>query len=107
MDKLGELKIYGAKDLTAPGWSFIQPITTSHISGHYFESSKPSIHIDVYSCKSIDYIKVLNIVHKHLNLAAWTGNFIVRKQNLSTRLIATLKGVGKKIIIKKLLVLSA
>jgi len=36
MTELGNLQFFEAVDLSAPGWSFIQPITTSHISGHYF-----------------------------------------------------------------------
>lgn len=34
MTPLGELGIYPAVDQSAPGWSFIQPITTSHVSAH-------------------------------------------------------------------------
>jgi len=37
LEHLGPFGIYPAVDDRAPGWSFIQPITTSHISAHYFE----------------------------------------------------------------------
>lgn len=95
MKKLGKLEIYNSVDANFPGWSFIQPITTSHISGHYFEDEKqPHIHFDIYSCKKFQWKTVINILDKHLHLAEWSGNFIVRDVELAKRESASLSGIG-------------
>src|SRR3989339_236945 len=81
MEERGELQISPATDLRAPGWSFIQPITTSHISGHYFEKPgrRPNIHMDIYSCCSVNWMKSIEIIHEYLNLADWRATFIDRQ----------------------------
>ncbi|MFA7681896.1 MAG: hypothetical protein WCX61_02600 [Candidatus Peribacteraceae bacterium] len=81
MDPLGELRIFPAADLRAPGWSFLIPITTSHISGHYFVSPGrlPHIRMDVYSCASVNWRKVIDIANSHLALEKWRGTFIDRQ----------------------------
>lgn len=67
---LGELGIYPAVDTRAPGWSFIQPITTSHVSAHYFEKPgpKPHIRLDACSCESIDWTALIDVCHRHFCL---------------------------------------
>jgi hypothetical protein len=82
MKPLGPLEIYPAADLDYPGWSFIQPITTSHISGHYFidtDGKNPNIHIDIYSCKKFKWQKVVETAHQHLIFGKWYLTFIERK----------------------------
>jgi hypothetical protein len=103
MIKLGKLEIYDATDDKFPGWSFIQPITTSHISGHYFEESDiPShIHLDIYSCKSFDWKLVISILDQHLGLGAWSGNLIMRELQLDKRTTLLLKGLGNKVDMKE------
>ena len=62
MKELGPLSFYDATDLDFPGWSFVQPITTSHITGHYFfeeKTGKADIHIDIYSCKEFEWEDVV------------------------------------------------
>lgn len=101
MEKLGPVGIYPAKDLRAPGWSFIQPITTSHISGHYFEQPDyPHIRIDVYSCASVNWRKVISVVHQHLDLTQWRGTFIDRQIGVdgADRLVLDVHGMGDQIL---------
>src|SRR3989344_7856835 len=99
MMPLSPLQIYPASDPRAPGWSFIQLITTSHINGHYFEASDTfsHIHLDIYSCKSYDWKKALRIFDKHFDLLDWKGNLIKRSANLRGRKTQKLSGNGTKI----------
>ena len=80
MEPLGEFQFHDAVDDRAPGWSFIQAITTSHISCHYFEKPgrKPHIRLDLYSCRSVDWQKVIEVTHEYLCLEDWKGTFIER-----------------------------
>jgi len=101
MEELGELQIYPATDLRAPGWSFIQPITTSHISGHYFEKPgrSPHIRMDFYSCCMVDWMKTINVVHEHLGLADWRGTFIDRQiEQDAVRRTLDIAGEGDRIL---------
>ena len=100
LDPLGDLGIYPAADDRAPGWSFIQPITTSHISAHYFEKpgKGPHIRIDAYSCDRIDWQALLNVCAQHFNFAAWRGTFINREIELAhSRSVVALAGYGSVI----------
>ena len=102
MDPLGELQIFPAADLRAPGWSFLIPITTSHISGHYFEcpGRLPHIRMDTYSCASVNWRKVVDIVHKHLGLEKWRGTFIDRQIGTdgSERMMVDIYGIGDQVL---------
>lgn len=107
MEKLGPLEIYNATDPRAPGWSFIQPITTSHISGHYFVEpggAHPNIHMDFYSCSSFEWKDVISIVDKHLKLAKWHGDFLYRKDVLAERAIWEISGIGNQVVSEKRLI---
>lgn len=99
MSTLGDLQIFKAVDLNAPGWSFIQPITTSHISGHYFErpGKFPHLHLDIYSCKRFNCTKVIRILNDHLHLAKWSANFVIRNTRHSSRIINGFEGYGSSI----------
>lgn len=96
MEELGPLQIYPAADPRAPGWSFIQPITTSHISGHYFERPGRFSHIrmDVYSCESVDWQRIIEVVHDHLNLREWRGTFVNRHIDPGDRSVFHVAGAG-------------
>lgn len=100
MEKLGDLQFYEATDLRAPGWSFVQPITTSHLSGHYFEipGETPHIHIDVYSCKPFNYDMALAAVHSEFSLGTWAGTLVIRDLDLTTRTMTALSGDGDRIV---------
>jgi hypothetical protein len=86
---LGPLAIFDATDDRAPGWSFIQPITTSHMSGHYFlaPGEHPHIHMDIYSCESVDWRKLVECLSRHLPFLNWSADFIVRDVNPQKRSI--------------------
>ena len=81
MEALGELGIWPAVDEREPGWSFIQPITTSHVSAHYFENpgGRPHLRLDAYSCASIDCRELVGLCHRHFRLTDWCGSFIKRE----------------------------
>lgn len=101
MQALGELGIYPAVDQRAPGWSFIQPITTSHISAHYFEKPgrMPHLHLDAYSCDSIDWDRLIDVCHSHFGLSDWHATFIDRRIDCKAeRTVVDLTGVGKRVI---------
>ena len=81
LEPLGPLGLYPALDERAPGWSFVQPITTSHISAHYFEKpgEGPHIRVDAYSCERIDWHSLIRVCHRHFALAGWRGTFVDRE----------------------------
>jgi len=98
LEPLGPLGIYAAVDDRAPGWSFIQPITTSHISAHYFEKPGkfPHIRIDAYSCDQVDWEKLVAVCHRHFNLSNWRATFIDREINTElSRSVLDIEGHGE------------
>ena len=100
LEPLGKLGIYPAVDERAPGWSFIQPITTSHISAHYFEKpgKAPHIRIDAYSCDCINWRALLRVCSQHFKLAEWRGTFIDREIDPGlSRSVLSLSGQGDNI----------
>lgn len=100
MEELGPLQIFPALDLRAPGWSFLQPITTSHIAGHYFEKpgKHPHIRLDLYSCASINYKKVIKVCHEHLDMHLWRATFIDRQIDEAPRCASHISGEGATIL---------
>lgn len=92
MVPLGKLEIYDATDPNYPGWSFIQPITTSHISAHYFEEENIAshIHLDIYSCKNFSWKTLIKILEKHLKMDKWFAYFINRDFSMKSREVLTL-----------------
>lgn len=97
LEPLGDLGVFDAADLRAPGWSFIQPITTSHISGHYFEKPGRQAHIriDAYSCDAINWKNLLQVCDKHFSLSDWRANFIEREiEPAQNRRVLDLAGTG-------------
>lgn len=97
METLGELGIYPAVDQREPGWSFIQPITTSHVSAHYFENPgrRPHIRIDAYSCASINWNALIQVCHEHFELDDWCACFIDRQlDHPNQRSVVELAGLG-------------
>lgn len=100
MEPLGPLAIYPATDERAPGWSFIQPITTSHVSAHYFEKPGPTPHIriDAYSCATIDWRQLIQVCDRHFALENWRASFIDRQIDIgSSRAVLDLSGSGARV----------
>lgn len=101
MEPLGALQFHDAVDDRAPGWSFIQAITTSHISCHYFEKPgrKPHVRIDLYSCRSVDWRRIIELAHRYLDLEQWQGTFIERYlDDEGERKISSIRGYAERIL---------
>jgi hypothetical protein len=97
MKILGKLEIYPATDQDYPGWSFIQPITTSHISGHYFidgDGKNPNIHMDIYSCKHFSWKDSIITIDKVISLEKWSADFIGRNISADKRSALAIQGEG-------------
>lgn len=106
METLGDLGIFPAVDQREPGWSFIQPITTSHVSAHYFENpgARPHIRIDAYSCASIDWSALIQVCHEHFGLDDWCACFIDRQlERPYQRSVVELAGEGAHVTSKSFL----
>ena len=99
MEKLASLQFFQATDMQAPGFSFIQPITTSHISGHYFEKPGrfPHIHFDIYSCKRFSWKKIIPLLNNYLSFEKWSANYIARSINFK-RKYYEIRGKGQEIL---------
>ncbi len=101
MEPLGELGIFPAVDERAPGWSFIQPITTSHVSAHYFERPGPAPHLrlDAYSCHPFDWRRLIGVCHRHFRLADWRASLIEREIDAGAgRSVMELSGTGPEAV---------
>jgi S-adenosylmethionine/arginine decarboxylase-like enzyme len=77
MKALGPLVFSGAEDLDFPGQSFVQMITTSHCSLHYFSDSN-EIYFDLYSCKQFDPAKIINIINSYFGIESYHGMVYTR-----------------------------
>lgn len=100
LEPLGPLGIFPAVDDRAPGWSFIQPITTSHISAHYFEKpgKAPHIRIDAYSCDQIHWQELVKVCSRHFEFSEWRGTFIDREIDMhKPRPVIEVSGRGDRI----------
>ena len=101
MEPLGFMQFHDAVDDRAPGWSFIQTITTSHVSAHYFEKpgKHPHIRIDFYSCQSVNWRKVVEMSHRFCDLADWNATFISREIGEDTgRQVLDIQGDGDRVV---------
>ncbi len=96
MSPLGAMQFHDAEDERAPGWSFLQAITTSHVSCHYFEKPGrlPHIRIDIYSCKSVDWRNVVAMSNRHFALDDWHATFIHRTIDEPGRRVLDIIGHG-------------
>ena len=80
MKPLGRMRWAEAEDLDFPGQSFVQMITTSHVSLHYY-SETDEIYFDLYSCKPFDEKKVLSLLDEAFSLRDWHGTKYTRAQD--------------------------
>ncbi len=101
MKPLGELNWADAEDLDFPGQSFVQMITTSHCSLHFFDhkEGEKEIYFDLYSCKSFDTEKVIELLDEKFGLREWNGVLYHRALGQEPQ-VRRLKG-KKQIIIAK------
>lgn len=77
MKPLGSLQWSDAVDLEFPGQSFVQMITTSHCSLHFF-SSTHEIYFDLYSCKKFDPEAVVELIDDTFGVKEWHGTLYTR-----------------------------
>jgi len=77
MKPLGPLNWAMAEDLDFPGQSFVQMITTSHCSIHFF-SDMNEIYFDLYSCRSFEAEKVIGLLDEKFGLREWHGILYTR-----------------------------
>lgn len=80
MKTLGPLIWSDAADLDFPGQSFVQMITTSHCSLHFFSDSG-EIYFDLYSCKDFDPKKVIGVINSYFGLKEYHGMLYRRGHN--------------------------
>jgi S-adenosylmethionine/arginine decarboxylase-like enzyme len=80
MKPLGGINWADAEDLEFPGQSFVQMITTSHCSLHFFENKEEGneIYFDLYSCKSFDTNRVIQLLDEKFGLRDWHGILYTR-----------------------------
>lgn len=79
MKPLGPLLWSGAADPRYPGQSFVQMITTSHCSVHFF-SGTGEIYFDLYSCKKFEPERVIELLRGHFGIQSWHG-ILYRREN--------------------------
>ncbi len=75
MKALGAINWADAEDLEFPGQSFVQMITTSHCSLHFFDhrNGENEIYFDLYSCKEFDHEKVISMLDSKFGLLEYHG----------------------------------
>jgi hypothetical protein len=80
MKPLGPLNWADAEDLDFPGQSFVQMITTSHCSLHFFahNNGEKEIYFDLYSCRSFDPEEVVRLLDGKFSLREWHGILYTR-----------------------------
>lgn len=80
MKTLGDINWADAEDLDFPGQSFVQMITTSHCSMHFFDhkDGENEIYFDLYSCKKFDHKKVLKLLDQKFGLVEYHGLLYTR-----------------------------
>jgi len=79
MKPLGPLNWADAEDLDFPGQSFVQMITTSHCSLHYFSDTN-EIYFDLYSCKEFSHERVVQLLDEKFGIveSEWHGILYTR-----------------------------
>jgi S-adenosylmethionine/arginine decarboxylase-like enzyme len=80
MKPLGSMSWAEAADLDFPGQSFVQMITTSHVSLHFY-SETDEIYFDLYSCKPFDDKKVVSMLDETFGIRDWHGTKYTRAQD--------------------------
>lgn len=102
MKPLGPLNWADAEDLEFPGQSFVQMITTSHCSLHYFDHGEGNkeIYFDLYSCKAFDAEKVIEALEGKFGLREWHGILYKRAKNGQPEIIKLESG-KRKLVLKE------
>jgi len=89
--KLIDMKRFGdpvivrfGQDIRVSGYSAVQLIETSCISGHFAEDSD-SVYIDIFSCKFYDQEKAVNFTKEFFQSENVKFNIILRGENISSK----------------------
>lgn len=79
MKKYGKtlLPHFGAKEEYTKGYSLVQLIETSSITGHFSDFWEKA-YINIFSCKGYDHIKAKNFTKKFFGAKKMKARFIVR-----------------------------
>jgi S-adenosylmethionine/arginine decarboxylase-like enzyme len=101
MKPLGKLNWAEAEDLEFPGQSFVQMITTSHCSLHFFDHTDGTkeIYFDLYSCKEFDAETVIRRLDETFRLQEWHGSISTRAMGQKPE-IKKLEGNKQVIVIR-------
>lgn len=79
MTAFGEPQVmhFATHDPTKAGYSFIQMIETSNISGHMVDSNGDG-YIDIFSCKPFDNDDVIALVNEYFKPSKIRVNYVTR-----------------------------
>jgi S-adenosylmethionine/arginine decarboxylase-like enzyme len=102
MKPLGPLNWADAEDLDFPGQSFVQMITTSHCSLHYFahSSGDKEIYFDLYSCKPFDPEEVVKLLDEKFCLLEWHGMLYTRAMGSAPK-VRMIGSQAKEVIVAR------
>lgn len=80
MKKFGDLIVehFGHANPKTSGFTFVQLIETSNISGHLSEDRR-SAHINIFSCAQFDVDVAINLTAEMFECRQYTTNLFVRK----------------------------
>jgi S-adenosylmethionine/arginine decarboxylase-like enzyme len=100
MKPLGPLNWADAEDLDFPGQSFVQMITTSHCSLHYFAhtNGEKEIYFDLYSCKPFNPDEVVRLLDEKFGLRDWHGTLYTRATGNKPEVKMIGKGMKQAIV---------
>ncbi len=106
MKPLGPLNWATASDLDFPGQSFVQMITTSHCSIHFFQDAQGNgenneLYFDLYSCRCYDVNKVVGLIDKYFGIKEWHGIVYDRRQGFAPNVQITGSGPVKESLVLK------
>lgn len=80
MKKYGQLQIerFGQNSSFGEGYSFLQFIETSSISGHFLENKRIA-YLNIFSCQSFNKEKVIQFTKKFFESKGLKSRLIIRK----------------------------
>jgi len=73
-----QLVHFAAHDPKAGGFTLVQLIETSAITGHFVDSNHDA-YIDIFSCKPFDVDTAIAVVYKYLEPEALTSRTLIRQ----------------------------
>jgi len=86
MKKHGLLILDWFGENNVEGWSAVQLISTSNITGHFcgeyeeYPETSNTAYIDVFSCKDFEKSVVIEVINKYFNPDCINSNMIIRER---------------------------